>query len=201
MALDLDDTLMPYRFASRVSTLRGELGRRRYGALRRRRAGRRRCDRALKTAWDAASAATPIGLRIDRASRGHQDLRRRVHRAVVRRCHRLPTPAGAVRHADLEPRPSHSCRTASPTRRRTSIANIDLNGLASILSPPGFRDGAAASRPELRAHLVGRAGTAHDPDRPVRHVARGLVREGGRRAPGADRHLKQVRRGHGAGLP
>ena len=111
-----------------------------------------------------------VGLRVDRATRGHQDLRGRIHRALVRRCHRLPTPAGAVRHAAHEPGDHTAIERQTPPggsehrQHRPERAGVRPERTR-------VRDGVAAPRPRVRAHLMGRAGAADDADRSLPHVA------------------------------
>ncbi len=147
VALDLDDALMPYRFSSRVSTLRASLDPTPWHATARR-AGRDRCGRRAEDGVGCGERRDAVDLRIHRAPRGHQDLRGRIHRALVRRCHRLPTPAGAVRHAAPEPGDHAALERQAPPG---GIEHRQHRPERAGVHPERawVRDGAAAPRPRV----------------------------------------------------
>ena len=73
------------------------------GQVQRRRARRGCGGRRVEGRLGRGEQRVAVGLRVDRDPGGDQDLRGRIHRALVRGRHRLPTPTGAVRLAVLEP--------------------------------------------------------------------------------------------------
>ena len=137
VALDLDDALMPYRFSSRVSTLRASLdadAMARYGADAQ---GVADAIDALKTAWDAASAATPSVC----ASKALREATRISEDGFTALSFGDATvyPHQQVQFdMQLLGRAITQLSNGKPHEAAGSIANIDLNGLASILSHPGF---------------------------------------------------------------
>ena len=139
VAVDLEHTLMPFRFGSRISTLKASLD---PEALARYGADAQGIDDAitgLRAAWDAASVATPsvcASTALREATRisddgftalTFDDATVYPHQQVQLDMQLL---SAAVNHLS----------DGRPHLAANSIAGIDLNGLASILSRPGFQE-------------------------------------------------------------
>ena len=139
VALDLENTLLPYRFGSRISSLQASLD---PEALARYGADAQGIDDAitgLRAAWGAASVATPSVC----AS------------TVLREATRISDDEfTALSFGDATVFPHQQVQldmqmlsaainqlsNGRPHRAANSIASTDLNSLASILSPPGFQE-------------------------------------------------------------
>jgi hypothetical protein len=128
---------MPYRFSSRVSTLRASLdadAMARYGADAQ---GVTDAVASLKTAWDAASAATPstcASIALREATRISED-----GFTALSFGDATVYPHQQVQFdMQLLSRAITQLSNGKPHQAAASIAGIDLNGLASILSEPGF---------------------------------------------------------------
>jgi hypothetical protein len=137
VALDLDDALVPYRFSSRISTLKASLdadAMARYGADGQ---GVTDAVAALKSAWDAASATTPsvcASVALREATRISEDgfTALSFGDATVYPHQQVQSDMQFLSRAITQ------SSNGKPHQAAGSIANIDLNGLASILSEPGF---------------------------------------------------------------
>ena len=137
VALDLDDALVPYRFSSRISTLKASLdadAMARYGADGQ---GVTDAVAALKSAWDAASATTPsvcASVALREATRISED-----GFTALSFGDATVYPHQQVQYdMQLLSRAITQLSNGKPHQAAGSIASIDLNGLASILSEPGF---------------------------------------------------------------
>jgi Iap family predicted aminopeptidase len=138
VALDLESTLMPFRFGSRVSTLKASLD---PEALARYGADAEGIDDAiagLRAAWVAASVETPsvcasTSLREATNISDDEFTALSFGDATVYPHQQVQLDMQMLSAA------INQLSNGRPHRAANSISSIDLNSLASILSPPGFK--------------------------------------------------------------